>query len=164
METHMEDSGQLLARLLRQEERLQFTEFTNDIAFEIGLKLVETAQENNLSLTVDIRRTGQQLFHYALPGTTRDNDEWIKRKNRVVNRFGHSSFYIGRLYASQGTTIEEKALLDPTKYAPHGGAFPIIVRGIGVIGTITVSGLPQREDHELVVRVLSEYLGVTDDQ
>jgi uncharacterized protein (UPF0303 family) len=64
---------------------------------------------------------------------------------------------MGLYYKSQDTTIEEKSLLDPREYAPHGGAFPITIRGVGVVGTVTVSGLPQEEDHKLVVRVLGEF-------
>ncbi len=149
-----------LQALLRQEDALQFAEFTNDTAFAVGLRLVEAARKGSLVLTVDIRRNGHQLFHVALPGTSPDNDAWIERKNRVVNRFGHSSFYMGTLFASQQSTLDERALLDPRKYAAHGGAFPVIVKGVGPIGTITVSGLPQEEDHALVVRVVADYLGV----
>jgi len=157
----MEEADKLLARLLQQEELLQFTEFTNDIACDVGMRLVETARRDGKSVTVDVSRNGQQLFHYAMPGTSADNDAWIQRKSRVVNRFGHSSFYIGRKYAAQNTSIQESALLDPAQYAPHGGAFPAIVKGVGPIGVITVSGLPQAEDHDLVIRVMAEYLGVT---
>jgi uncharacterized protein (UPF0303 family) len=32
------------------------------------------------------------------------------------------------------------------------------VAGTGCIGTITVSGLPQRADHELIIEVLAEFL------
>jgi len=148
----------LLDSLLREEEEIQFAEFSNETAWRIGSRLVEVARQGTLGVTIDIRRHGQQLFHAALPGTSADNDAWIRRKIRVVNRFGHSSFYMGTLYRSQGSTIEEKALLDPTRYAPHGGAFPIIVRGVGVIGTVTVSGLPQAEDHQFVVRILREFV------
>jgi len=156
----MDDTMQLLRQLLRQEELLQFTTFSNDDALQLGLRMLEEARLQGYGITIDICRNGQQLFHAALPGTALDNDEWIKRKNRVVNRFGHSSFYMGRHYASKNSTIEESALLDPAEYAAHGGAFPIIVRGVGPIGTITVSGLPQRDDHEFVVRMIAEYLGV----
>jgi uncharacterized protein (UPF0303 family) len=157
----MDDFGLLLERLARQEAVLQFAEFTNDTAFAVGMRLVEAARREGKPVTIDVcRSNGQQLFHCALPGTNADNDEWIKRKNRVVNRFGHSSFFMGRQYASKGTTIQESALLDPAEYAAHGGAFPVIVKGVGVVGTITVSGLPQQEDHELVVQTLAAYLGV----
>ena len=84
-----------------------------------------------------------------------DNDAWIERKNRVVRRFGHSSFYMG--VSSEGR-FNEQFLLDEREYAAHGGAFPVIVRGVGVVGTVTVSGLPQEEDHRLVVSVLRDFL------
>src|SRR2546430_398052 len=115
----------LLTELLDQERRIQFREFSNEQALQIGMRLVEIAMSEGLTVTVDIARNGQQLFHCALAGTSSDNDEWIKRKNRVVNRFGHSSLYMGQLYRSQGTTIDQKHLLDPRDFAPHGGAFPI---------------------------------------
>jgi uncharacterized protein (UPF0303 family) len=150
-----------LSELLRQEALLQFTEFSNDIAFAVGMSLVEAARKDALPITVDVCRNGQQLFHCALPGTNADNDAWIQRKNRVVSRFGHASFYIGTQLASKDFTIEQRYLLDPTKYAAHGGAFPIIIRNVGVVGTITISGLPQQEDHALVVRVLADFLGVS---
>ncbi|MEV0503356.1 heme-binding protein, partial [Streptomyces spectabilis] len=43
------------------------------------------------------------------------------------------------------------------RYAAHGGAFPIGVEGVGVIGTVTVSGLPQVADHALVVEALERF-------
>jgi uncharacterized protein (UPF0303 family) len=156
-----EQPDNLLARLLQQEELLQFTTFTNEVACDVGMRLIDTARREGKSVTVDVSRNGQQIFHFAMPGTSADNDAWIRRKNRVVNRFGHSSFYMGRKYAAQNSSIQESALLDPAKYAPHGGAFPAIVKGVGPVGVITVSGLPQQEDHELVTRVIAEYLGIT---
>ncbi len=53
---------------------------------------------------------------------------------------------------------EEKYLISSSDYAAHGGAFPLIIRDVGVVGTITVSGLPQQEDHELVVTTLKQFL------
>jgi uncharacterized protein (UPF0303 family) len=149
----------LLAELLAQEQELQFDAFDNDTAIELGQRLLAAARAGGLPVAVDVRRGDQQLFHAALPGTVPDNDAWIERKNRVVRRFGHSSFYMGTTYRRDGTTIEQRHLLDPREYAPHGGAFPVIVRGVGVVGTVTVSGLPQEEDHRLVVEVLREFLG-----
>ena len=153
------DNQQQLQLLLTQETELQFAEFTNDTAVALGLKLVEAARARSCSVTVDVCRNGQQLFHCALPGTSADNDEWIKRKNNVVNRYGHSSLYVGTQFRAKGVTFEESSRLDPSQYAAHGGAFPIIIRNVGVVGTVTVSGLPQFEDHELVVEVLREFLG-----
>src|SRR5690242_11663397 len=108
----MAGDADLLETLLEQEERLRFETFTNDTAYALGTRMVEVARAEGKAVTIDIRRNGQQLFHVALASTSADNDAWIQRKNRVVNRFGHSSFYVGRRYALRGTTIRESALLD----------------------------------------------------
>jgi uncharacterized protein (UPF0303 family) len=157
----MGEHEELLASLGQEEDQLQFSAFTNETAFEVGMRLVDAARRKRLAITIDITRGGQQLFHCAMPGTSQDNDEWIQRKNRVVYRFGHSSYYMGVKYRNQKTTIQEKSLLDPALYAPHGGAFPVTVRDVGVVGTVTVSGLPQEEDHRLVVDVLKDFLNVS---
>ena len=100
----------------------------------------------------------RQLFHASLKGASADNDEWVKRKVRLVYRFGHSSFYMGQQLKSKGKSIEQSYLLSESEYAPHGGCFPVIVKGTGVVGTVTVSGLPQEEDHKLVVESLRAFL------
>lgn len=154
----MEDLSSLLAELLRQEQELQFSAFDNELAYRVGCRFVEIGLQTKKTFTVDITRHSQQLFHCALPGTAPDNDEWIKRKSRVVNRFGHSSFYVGNYLKSRNSSLEEKYLVDPREYAAHGGSFPLIIRNVGIVGTVTVSGLPQEEDHNLVVTVLREFL------
>ncbi len=154
----MEEYKVLLEALGQHEQEIQFSEFSNDTAWQVGWRLVQIAREKNYSITIDICRNGQQLFHCALPGTAPDNDDWIKRKNRVVNRFNHSSLYMGTYYRSRGTTFEEKTTLPLLEYAAHGGAFPIIIKQVGIVGTVTVSGLAQEDDHDLVVSVLREFL------
>jgi uncharacterized protein (UPF0303 family) len=154
----MGEYDELLKELRQQEEDIQFASFGNDMALAVGLALVEEARNKGKAVTIDITRGGQQLFHFAMAGTSIDNGEWVKRKNRVVQRFGHSSFYMGTSLKNAGQTIEEKYLLPESEYAAHGGAFPIIIKGVGVVGTITVSGLPQQEDHELVVSTLKQFL------
>lgn len=148
----------ILKQLLQEEQELQFTRFNEEVAWELGGQLVEMARNRNLPVTIDITRGSHQLFHAALRGTSPDNDEWVKRKVRLVYRFGHSSFYIGQLLKSKGKTIEQSYLVSESEYAPHGGCFPVIVKGTGIVGTITVSGLPQEEDHKLVVEALRNYL------
>lgn len=147
-----------LKLLLQEERELQFTRFNETTAWQIGSQMVERALRENLPVTIDITRGGHQLFHYSLPGTSADNDEWVKRKVCLVNRFGHSSFYMGQMLKSKGKTIEQSYLLSESEYAPHGGCFPVIVKDTGMVGTITVSGLPQEEDHKLVVESIRAFL------
>ncbi|MEU1197294.1 heme-degrading domain-containing protein [Streptomyces sp. NPDC005813] len=145
-----------IAELEEQERRLTLPHFTYDDAWALGTLLVELARERRAPVAVDIRRGGQQLFHAALPGSTPDNDAWIDRKRRVVERYGCSSLLVGSRFRAKGTTFEESSRLDPDTYAAHGGAFPITVEGAGVIGTVVVSGLPQVEDHAMVVEALEK--------
>ncbi|ANB06618.1 hypothetical protein SAM40697_2659 [Streptomyces ambofaciens] len=142
-----------------QERRLVFRRFTNDDAWALGSLLVELARERGAPVAVDIHRAGQQLFHAALPGSTPDNDAWIARKRRVVERYGSASYLVGSRFRAKGTTFEESSRLDADTYAAHGGSFPITVSDVGVIGSVTVSGLPQVEDHRLVVEALERFLG-----
>lgn len=148
----------ILKQLLQEEQELQFTKFNEDTAWQLGTQLVEQSVIRGLPVTIDITRGGHQLFHASLRGTSVDNDEWIKRKVRLVYRFGHSSFYMGQVLKSKGKRIEEAYLLSESDYAPHGGCFPVLVKGTGMIGTITVSGLPQEEDHKLVVQAIRDFL------
>ena len=149
---------EMLKNLLLEEEELQFASFNEDTAWKIGSQLVKDSINKNLPITIDITHGERQLFHASRPGASADNDEWIKRKVRLVYRFGHSSFYIGQLLKSQGKSIEEKYLLPESEFGPHGGCFPVIIKDSGIIGTITVSGLTQEEDHKLVVRIIRDYI------
>jgi uncharacterized protein (UPF0303 family) len=148
----------LIAALEDQEAELRFPSFSNEDAIKLGLALADSARSRGQSVTIDIRRAGQQLFHLALPGTSADNDQWALRKGRLAERFGHSSFLVGRRLELAGQGLAERYFVDPLEYSAHGGAFPIFVEGTGLVGTVVVSGLPQEEDHALVVECIREFL------
>ena len=148
-----------VAELTAEEEELQFSSFTNDDAWELGTALRELARRRGAPVAIDISRNQHQLFRAALPGATPDNDAWIERKQRVVHRFGHSTLYVRQTFVERGTTFEEQSGLDPQRYAAHGGGFPVLVRSVGPVGVLVVSGLPQLEDHRLIVAALRAHLG-----
>lgn len=157
----MTDDATLLETLLEQERRLVFDRFDNDTAIALGQKILERARANRQSIVVDISRGDQRLFYAALAGTSADNEFWVAGKVAVVKRFGHSSFYIGQKARLKGVDFADGALVDRATFRAHGGSFPIIVAGVGMVGTATVSGLPQAEDHALVVAVIEEFLAET---
>jgi uncharacterized protein (UPF0303 family) len=148
----------LLEQLLEEEAALQFDHLSHEDALGLGLRLLERARREGLPVVVDVTLAGRCVLQCALPGSRPDNHDWVRRKRNTVTRFWHSSYYMGRYYASKGTSLEDKPYLDPAEYADHGGGFPLLIRGTGCIGSITVSGLPQEEDHALVVGVLREWL------
>jgi uncharacterized protein (UPF0303 family) len=147
-----------LSELSAQETELQLPGFDNDDAWALGAALVARAQADQLPVAIEISRHSHQLFHAALPGATPDNDTWIARKAATVHRFGHSSLYVGQRSRENGTTFEAEFGLDPAQYVAHGGGFPLIVAGVGPVGVVVVSGLPQVEDHAMVVAALRAHL------
>ncbi|TVY05467.1 heme-degrading domain-containing protein [Paenibacillus cremeus] len=154
----MTDYAQQLAGLLEEEEKLQFSKFTNEMALQIGCRIIEKVKAENQHVTINISRNGQQLFHYSFPETSTDNDIWVKRKSNVVYRFGHSSHYIYTYLRSIQKNIQERFFVDPSEYAASGGAFPIAIKDVGIVGAIAVSGLAQEEDHRLVTSVIKEFI------
>lgn len=148
----------LLTRLVEQEERLVFRRFSTDTALDLGAFLLAEARRRELPVTVTVRKGRQRVFHAALPGTSLDNDDWLDRKARVVERYGQSSFRVGESFRVAGSTFDLKSRLDTSLYAAHGGMFPVTVAGVGVVGAVGVSGLPQADDHALVVEVLEDFL------
>jgi len=149
-----------LERIARQESALQFTRFDDEVAWRLGAGLRITAVARRHVVVIDVRRFGQQLFFSALDGTTPDNADWVRRKTNTVARFLRSSYAVGLALEQKHGNITEKYALPASDYVTHGGSFPIAVVGAGVIGAITVSGLAQREDHELVVEALCTELGM----
>jgi uncharacterized protein (UPF0303 family) len=148
-----------LAAIARQESELIFEAFDETTAWNLGFRLRSLAVERGYGLAIDVRRFGQQLFYCALPGAVPDQAEWIRRKVNVVARFHRSSYAIGRELAHSNSSLEEKQGLPTIDYATHGGCVPIRVKGAGIIGCVTVSGLPQRDDHELAVEAICLELG-----
>ncbi len=151
-----------MALIARQEAELRLPPFDYDDAWRIGLLLRDLAVSRNQGIVVEIRRFGQPhqpLFYTALAGTTPDNQRWVQRKINCVARWHRSSYATGLMLEQSGREFEERYNLPIADYAPHGGCFPIHVNGAGIIGSITVSGLPQRDDHGLVVEGLCLDLG-----
>jgi uncharacterized protein (UPF0303 family) len=153
----MEQYEALLQSLLQDEADLQFSVFTNETAYKVGNRIIEKAKRENKSIVVDIRRNGELLFYSRMVGTSSNNDEWVSWKNNVVRHFGHSSYYMHVFLKSTGSTVEASGL-NPNDYKAEGGAFPLFLKYDGIVGTITVSGLPVEEDHRMVASVLRELL------
>ncbi|MDW2885795.1 heme-degrading domain-containing protein [Exiguobacterium artemiae] len=144
-----------LTELLAQEETLTLRSFTNQDALRAGQYVIDRAMQEQLSVAIELKRNGQRLFYAALDGTAPDQEEWIRRKSNVVLRHGHSSLYMRLYNESKNRSYHTMYAVAPADYADAGGSFPIRVTGVGVIGTITVSGLSQEADHQLAVDALA---------
>lgn len=155
------DNTRDLARIALQEERLRFVRFDAEVAWAIGCALRSAAIEQGGSVAIDITLAGAPLFYTAMPGATPNNAEWIRRKKNVLQRFHKSSYAVGLEYRQSDSSLEARTGAPLADFATAGGCFPIRIAGSdAVLGSITVSGLPERQDHELVVRVLAQHIGV----
>lgn len=149
-----------LARVKEQENVLVFQRFDEEEAFALGSRLRDLGRRRSLPIIVDVSLWDRPLFYTALPGSAASNRDWARRKINSVRHYQKSTY---RLFLEQGA--RERILapdhgLDPRDYAIAGGAFPIRVGSVGVIGAVAVSGLPQRDDHNLAVEALAGHLGV----
>lgn len=149
-----------LVLIARQEAELVLPKFDFEDAWVLGVITRELAGGH--PVVVDIRRFGQPpqpLFYAALHGTTPDNPRWVARKSNTVARFHRSSYAVGLALEKAGAKLAEKYSLPDADYSAHGGSVPLHVHGVGIIGALTVSGLPQREDHNLAIEGLCKLLG-----
>jgi uncharacterized protein (UPF0303 family) len=149
----------LIEALRRQEAELVFPGFNENDAYAIGSAIRERAAKESARIIVVIRLWNRMLYFAAVPGSSDDNWHWARKKSNVVERWGKAS-YRALVENKRNRTFGGNDDADPKVYALHGGAFPIIVKGTGPIGSITVSGLPETEDHRLVVEAIADYLKV----
>jgi uncharacterized protein (UPF0303 family) len=151
-------NNQIVSELLAQEDELQLQHFNNQTAWELGTSIKQAAEKLSAAITIEVYAFEQVVFSYSMPGTSKDNLEWIRRKRQSVMRFGHSSYYQGQYNASKNRDFEAQLHIDPKEYCAHGGSFPIRIKNCGLVGALTVSGLPQEVDHQLVIDALREVM------
>ncbi len=139
-----------LAELVTEYAGLVLPRFDEVAALRLGQILVDLALAEAMPVVIDIRTTDRTLFHASLPGSAPLNDQWARRKSNTALTFQLPSLLVGRQNAAKGETLGRHGL-DAAAHADAGGAVPIRVEGVGVVAVATVSGLPQVEDHQLVV-------------
>jgi len=147
------------AKATEHELLLEFPHFNETTAWELGTRMRTAADAAGQAVLIEIRIGDHCVFRSAMPGTTPANADWARRKQNLVNLL-HMSSYRLDLARSEGTDIVGMMGLAPRDHVAAGGSFPVRVTGTGVIGTVTVSGLTSRDDHNLVVETVAAYLGV----
>lgn len=149
-----------LQRIAYQEQVLQFATFDKSTAWELGQRLKSACEQAGVATAIEIRLARKTVFFYAMPGTAAENADWARRKRNIVEMMDRSSYGAGLSAEAEGVARDVLMGLPTRDYASHGGSFPLKVTGMGCIGVVTVSGLPQRDDHILVVQTLAAMCGV----
>ena len=155
---------QHIALCEQQRKMTHLNHFSQQDAWILGNTLYQSAKEAGYPMAIEITVNRICLFSALLPGATAENIDWVRRKRNLVELLGISSWEAGLSLAQRQTTLEARYGVSTRDFAPFGGSFPLQVTGCGIIGTVTVSGAPQRDDHNLVVRTLWAAAGQSPDE
>ena len=149
-----------LAIIAEQEQKLAFDRFDEDKAFEIGGYVREAAKAIGKGVAVGVILWDRTLFFGATAGASAGNRAWVERKAKLVKLQMKSSYRIVLERGDKPRLLEPQWAIEPTEYALAGGAFPIMVKGIGPVGAVSVSGLSERDDHEFSRAAIARSLGL----
>jgi uncharacterized protein (UPF0303 family) len=144
--------------LALEAQTLELESLSHKDAIEIGEIAMDFGFQRGLAIAVEIRLKEWIVFHASLPGSTTESDLWIARKARVVLATGNSTMYERVLAEEQGIDWYAVNGFSEETHAIHGGGLPLNVKGMGCVGMMLISGLPQVQDHLLGVDVLTEFL------
>lgn len=147
-----------IAELYAQEEQVALKQFNHEDAWQLGNLVAGLARENQLPVAISIEINDQVIFQCAFAGTSADNDRWIKGKRKVTKLYQKSSLLVREMIAATGKPIDECMHLNSMEYLAFGGCVPIRLTSHVVAGTLTISGLPDEEDHALAMRGLAAFV------
>jgi uncharacterized protein (UPF0303 family) len=150
-----------LKLVVEQEGALVFERFDEDLAFALGGAIRDAAKAlSKGGIATGVYLWDRTLFYGATAGATDGNRGWIKRKVKLVRLMLKSTYRIVLERGDKPRLFEPSWGIEPSQYAIAGGAFPITVKGIGVVGAAAASGLHERDDHRVVVEAICDHLGL----
>ncbi len=134
--------------------KIELDTFSNSIAMDMGVRIVELARSRNQAIAVEISRLNQSVFLYVEDGLPADKHNWLRRKANVAKYFEESSLAVRHTLEKRAMSLEKPFGLDEKDYIAKGGSIPVFVKNAGLIATITVSGLRDFEDHDIIIEAL----------
>lgn len=136
-------------------KKIELDHFSNRIAFDIGLKIVELAKSRNQHIAVDVSRLNHTVFLFVDDNLPADKHNWLRRKANVAKRFEESSLSVKNDLKDGQMSLDKTFGLDERDFIAKGGSIPVFIKNAGMIGTITVSGLRDEEDHNIIIESLN---------
>ena len=148
-----------LESLAAEQEELLLDTFDYDIAWALGQILRDRASAIGAPVAIEISHGTTPVFVALLPGATVDNLDWTGRKRAVAHRFHRSSLAMRLEAEKAGFDFNERYRLSKETFVASGGGVPLILRNGTLIGTASVSGLPDADDHRLIVEGILALIG-----
>ena len=135
-------------------EKIELNKFSNELAFEMATTVLNLAKERNQNIALEIGRLNHSIFLFIGDGLPADKHNWLRRKANVTRHFEESSLSIKHDLINGKMTLDKTFALDKNEYLAKGGSIPIFVKDAGMVAIITVSGLSDVEDHQIIVDAL----------
>ncbi|WP_413736970.1 heme-degrading domain-containing protein [Sodalis sp. RH21] len=151
---------QQLALCQHHQRLLYLPQFSHQLAWRLGERIKHYAEHQGLALAIDITVNQHRIFSYAMPGTTAENLDWARRKRNVVDLLAMGSYTAGLMLELRQETLQQRYGVASRDFAALGGGYPLQVANAGIVGSVTVSGAPHLEDHNILLVVLAEFCGL----
>ena len=135
-------------------KKITLPKFSNDIGLKLGLKIINLARDRNQKIAVEICRINHSIFLYVDDSLPADKHNWLRRKANVAKHFEESSLSVKNDLKNGNMTLSETFQLSDKDYLAKGGSIPLFVENAGMIATVTVSGLTDVEDHQIIIDAL----------
>jgi len=133
---------------------IELEEFSNRLALQMGLAVVELAKSRHQHIGIEISRLNQTVFLYIDDSLPEDKHNWLRRKANVAKRFEESSLAVKNDLEAGNMSLDKTFGLDEKDFLAKGGSIPIFVKAAGMVAIITVSGLHDIEDHQIIIDAL----------
>jgi uncharacterized protein (UPF0303 family) len=134
--------------------RIELDSFSNRIAFDMGVKIIDLAKSRNQHIAVEVCRLNQTVFLYVDDTLPVDKHNWLRRKANISRQFEESSLSVKNDLKDGNMALEKTFGLDEKDFLAKGGAIPVFIKNGGMIAVITVSGLHDEEDHNIIIEAL----------
>jgi uncharacterized protein (UPF0303 family) len=134
--------------------KIELDSFSNRLALDMGMTILDLAKSRNQHIAIEICRLNHTIFLYVDDSLPVDKHNWLRRKANVAKQFEESSLSVKNDLKKGDMTLEKTFGLDEKDFLAKGGAIPIVVKNTGMIATITVSGLHDEEDHNIIMEAL----------
>jgi uncharacterized protein (UPF0303 family) len=144
--------------LAQEQQGLLLERFDYDFAWHLGVSMRERAASAAAPVAITVAHGADLIFSVLMPGATPDNSDWAMRKRAVAGRFHRSSLAMRLEAERDGVDFNRRYRLAESDFAASGGGVPLILRNGTLIGTAGVSGLPDVDDHSLIVDALKSLL------
>lgn len=142
--------------LLEEEMGLQLQKFSRADALDLAQIILEKVKPYEKPIIIEIEMNKLVIFRYFMDETIEDGGLWLARKRNSVNLMSMSSLRFQYWMKQKNATIASR-LLDTSQYIDCGGGYPIRIEGMGVLGSVCVTGLHDLDDHKLIVDSLTEF-------